>query len=293
MAVEQMKPPLLAYLHPAYIVSLPERLLRALAAAIGGLVFQISEVALPLWVRRTRLYQALVYRMLRLTIELLGDVKGVFPSEAIPAGDLAVRKAVGNVVELAGFLAFGWSPLWILAAASDLTGGTRAYLDLFVGELQRAGLLKSDVEIQSVRDLLNALESSSAVAADMVDVPPLKVQDLEQSWESLKHNAGSLPRPEQLAGLYRVLQQVSQQEGVTPLEVSGLVAAGAFRAGVQLGSVHVFEYYRSALESINKEGWAVYVLRVARPYTSAVSAHFDPRRPSFTEKGLKRLWKPG
>ncbi len=130
MDAKPVKPPLLAYLNPAYLVSLPERLLRALAAAVGGLVFQISEVALPLWVRRTRLYQALVYRLLRLTIELLGDVKGVFPTEAIPAGDLAVRKAVGNVVELAGFLAFGWSPLWILAAASDLTGGTRYELAL-------------------------------------------------------------------------------------------------------------------------------------------------------------------
>jgi hypothetical protein len=287
-----MKPVLLDYLHPAYLLSLPERLLRALAAAIGGVVFQLSELLLPLWVRRTRLYQALVYRMLRLTIELLGDVKGVFQTEAIPAGDLAVRKAVGNVVELAGFLAFGWSPLWLLAAASDLTGGTHAYLNAFIIELQNAGLLKSDVEIESVRDLLNALESSSAVAADMVDVPPLNVQDLERSWEALKHNAGSLPRPEQLAGMYHVLQQVSQQEGVTPLEVSGLVAAGAFRAGIQLGSVHVFEYYKSALESINKEGWAVYVLRVARPYASAVSGHFNPRRLSFTEKALRRLGPP-
>jgi hypothetical protein len=289
MDANHVKPPLLAYLKPTYLVSLPERLLRALAAAVGGLVFQISDVALPLWVRRTRLYQALVYRMLRLTVELLGDVKGVFPTEAIPAGDLAVRKAVGNVVELAGFLAFGWSPLWILAAASDLTGGTRAYLDLFVAELRSAGLLQSEVEIQSVRDLLDALESSSAVAADMVDVPPLNVQDLERSWESLKHDASRLPRPEQLAGLYRILQQVSQAEGVSPLEVSGLVAAGAFRAGIQLGSVHIFDYYKSALESINKEGWAVYVLRVARPYASAVSAHFDPRRPSLTEKALRKL----
>ena len=39
--------------------------------------------------------------------------------------ELLVRKTAGNVVELSSFLAVGWSPLWLLAGASDLVGGTK------------------------------------------------------------------------------------------------------------------------------------------------------------------------
>ena len=54
---------------------------------------------------------------------------------------LAVRKAGGNVVELGSILAFGFSPLWLLAGAADVTRGTRVYLDALVGELKAAGVL--------------------------------------------------------------------------------------------------------------------------------------------------------
>ena len=171
-------------LNSRYLLSLPERLLRALAAGLGGLIFEVTEVILPHWLRQTRLYQAMVYRFLRLSVELVGDVQGVLPVENMTIGDLATRKAVGNVIELASFVAVGWSPLWLLAAASDLTGGTRAYLNAFVAELKKQGLLPAEMDIRSVDDLLSALEFSTASAADMVDLPPLKVQDLRLSWIS-------------------------------------------------------------------------------------------------------------
>ena len=52
-------------LNSRYLLSLPERLLRALAAGLGGLIFEVTEVILPHWLRQTRLYQAMVYRFLR------------------------------------------------------------------------------------------------------------------------------------------------------------------------------------------------------------------------------------
>ena len=42
----------------------------------------------------------------------------------------------GNAVELGSIAAFGFSPLWLLAAAADVTHGTRVYLDAFVRELK-------------------------------------------------------------------------------------------------------------------------------------------------------------
>ena len=69
----------------SYLASLPERTARAGAALTGGLVYEASEVVLPLAVRRSRLYQGIVGRLLRITIELVGGVEGVYPGQEMPA----------------------------------------------------------------------------------------------------------------------------------------------------------------------------------------------------------------
>jgi hypothetical protein len=232
-----------------------------------------------------------VFRTLRLTVEMIGGVEQVFPVDGVNAGELAMRKAIGNVVELAGFLAMGVSPLWVLAAASDLMGGTRDYLQAFMAELKADGLIPESAQFQSADDLLKALESSSGMMADAIDVPPLKVQDLRKSWEALYQNAGSLPEPSRLAELFQLLQQTAKQEGRSIGSLSSLIAAGALRAGYKLGSVHVFDYYQEALRSIIKEGWGAYLRRAARPYFVVARSHFDPRRVTHTERGFRLVKK--
>ena len=77
------------------------------------------------------------------------------------AKKLAVRKTAGNAMELGSIAAFGFSPLWLLAAAADVTRGTRVYLDTLVQELKQAGVLADDAHLGSVDELLGALEGAS------------------------------------------------------------------------------------------------------------------------------------
>ncbi len=97
----------------SYLASLPERTARAGAALTGGLVYEASEVVLPRAVRRSKLYQAVIGRLLRIMIERMGGVEGLYPAQEMPVRELLVRKTAGNVVELSSFLAVGWSPLWL------------------------------------------------------------------------------------------------------------------------------------------------------------------------------------
>src|SRR5215218_3988198 len=133
----------------SYLASLPERTARAGAALTGGLVYEASEVVLPIAVRRSKFYQAIIGRLLRITIELVGGVEGVYPAQEMPVQELLVRKTAGNVVELSSFVAVGWSPLWLLAGASDLVGGTKVYLRALVAELRHAGVLAADADVGS------------------------------------------------------------------------------------------------------------------------------------------------
>lgn len=272
-----------------YLVSLPERLIRAGAALLGGLLRELAELTLPTSVRRSRLYQATVERLLRITVELVGDVRGVYTAEKMPVEELAVRKVAGNVFELASFLAVGWSPLWLLAAVSDLTGGAKVYLQTLQAELKRVGALPPTTDVSSFDDLLTALEGTSGVLADTVDVPPLNVADLRATWQSLRGRVSELPDASRLSAVFADLQQAAQREGRSLLEVSAIVGLGAVRAGLQVSDTFLFQYYREAFQSIAREGLAAYTRRASHPYLQRAVDHLDPATLTWTQRFLRRL----
>ena len=271
----------------AYLLSLPERGFRAGAAVAGGLLREMSDVVLPEVVRDSRLYRLTIARLIRLTVELVGDVRGVYPADELPISELATRKAAGNLVEVASVLAVGWSPVWVLAAASDISGGTRVYLHALVAELQARDLLPREVQIESVEDLLGKLEQTSGLLADTVDVPPLQVAEMRASWAALKERAADLPDATALAEIFAALQAVGAREGQSLLTVSAAVGAGAVRAGLALGDTHIFGYYREAVATIGAEGLVAYLRRSARPYLVRARAHFDPQARTLTDQVLR------
>jgi hypothetical protein len=271
-----------------YLASLPERTLRAGAAVAGGLLAETANLVLPKSLRSAKLYQVTFARLLRVVVELVGDVPNVFPANGMTAGELATRKVVGNAVELTGVLTLGWSPLWLLAAAADITGGTRAYLAALVAELQRSGALPAGTDIASVDALLQTLEGTSGIAADAVDLPPLNVAALRDSWTSLKANVELLPDPQALGVTFDELGAAAAAEGRSLLEVSAVIGAGALRAGWQLGNVHIFEYYREALGTIRAEGLLTFLRRISTPYLARAARHFSPAEPTYTERWLRQ-----
>jgi hypothetical protein len=275
----------------AFLASLPERLVRTVAAAVGGAVHETAQLLLPRFVRRSRLYEATAKNLLRVTIELVGGVdRPPAPDELEPdVGKLAVRKSAGNVVELGSIAAFGFSPLWLLAAASDVTRGTRVYLDAFVGELQHAGIVAEGAEYATVDDLLGALEGATGTTARMIDVPPLEVQALRRSLTDLREDATGLPGPGQLASLYRGLRGVAAREHRTLLEVSVGMGLAFFNAARKVGRQHVLDAYTEDLSPVRDEGFGAYATRVSKPYAQAVARHFDPGHQTLTERAIDRL----
>ncbi|MCS7007062.1 MAG: aconitate hydratase AcnA, partial [Gaiellaceae bacterium] len=276
-----------------YLVSLPERAVRALAALGGGAAHETAELVLPRLVRRSRLYEATARNLLRITVELVGGVER--PAEARAAEHepdprrLAARKAAGNVVELGSVLAFGFSPLWLLAATADVTRGTRRYLDVLVAELKGAGVLAPDVELDSVDDLLGALEGASGTTARLIDIPPLELEALRRSLADLREDAQGLPAPSELAAVYDALRAASEREGRSLLEVSAGVGLAFFNAARKVGRQHLLEPYSEDLRPLRDEGFGAYARRVGRPYAAAVARHFSPGAPTLTERALRRL----
>ena len=265
----------------AFLASLPERAVRSVFALVGGGVHETAELVLPRLVRRSRLYEATAKNLLRVSIELVGGVEappGAADEYEPNATRLAVRKTAGNVVELGSIAAFGFSPLWLLAAGADVTHGSRVYLDAFVRELKVAGVLAEEAHLRTVDELLAALEGGTGTTARLIDIPPLEVAALKRSLADLRADASGLPSPKEMSALFDGLRTEAVRERSTLLEVSTGVGIAFFNSARHIGRQHVLDPYGEDLKPLRDEGFAAYSARVAKPYGSAIARHFDPER---------------
>jgi hypothetical protein len=270
-----------------FVASLPERLVRSLAATLGGMLYESAQLLLPRVVRRSRLYEATARNALRIAIELVGGVDG--PSrepDDLPPGRLAVRKTAGNVVEVGSIAAFGFSPLWLLAATSDVLRGTRVYLDALVAELKAAQVLAPEASPATVDELLEALEGTSGGVARLIDVPPLELSELRRSLAELSADVRRLPSAAELARLFEGLRRQASAEDASLLETSSAIGLAFLSSARHVGRAHVLDPYRDDWRPVHDEGVAAYVRRVAAPYRRATAAHLDPERPTLTERAL-------
>ena len=273
----------------SFLVSIPERLVRSLVAVVGGAVHETAEVVLPRFVRRSRLYEATAKNLLRIAIELVGEVERDQPPDQPDAGELLKRKTAGNVVELGSIFAFGFSPLWLLAGASDISHGSRVYLESLVSELKRAGVLAEQAELGTVDDVLSALEGASGTSARLVDLPPLELAELRASLAELRASAAELPSPQELAALYAGLQRTAARERRPLLQVSSGIGLAFMLSARNVGREHLVTPYREDWRPLRAEGFAAYSRRISEPYRDAVAGHFDSRRASWTDRVLARL----
>ena len=269
-----------------YLLTLPERLIRAAFAGVGGATFEAAQLVLPRFVRRSRLYEATAKNALRIAIEFIGDVKAA-PSgvaEELGAGRVAAKKAVGNFVELGSIVAFGFSPLWLLAGAADILNGSRVYLRTLEAELVRAGILAPDVHFNSLDQLIGSLEGGAGTTARLIDLPPLELAELKRSLSELRAAAASLPAPSEMAALLAGLRRTAAAEGRPLLDVSSGVGLAFIASAKTVGRDHVAVPYHEDWQPLRDEGFAAYANRVSRPYRAALGGHFSPSRQTLTER---------
>ena len=235
------------------------------------MIHESAQVLLPRFVRRSRLYEATAKNALRIAVEAVGRVEPQEPQE-ISAQEITKRKAAGNVVELGSIAAFGFSPLWLLAAASDAVHGSRVYLASFVDELKRAGVLAEEREIGSVDELLETLENASGRTARLIDVPPLELAELRSTLSEFRADASGLPGPRSSRPVPRATREAARERG-SLLEVSVGMGMAFLLSARNVTNAHLAVPYR--------EDWAPLRAR-ASPPTLAGWEHRTPGRSAGT-----------
>lgn len=294
-----------------FLLSLPERALRSLGALSGGLLREIGIVVLPSGIRRTALYRTIVEVMLRFLIEEIGRVKGVYPSEDRVAENFLLKRGASHGIELLGILTIHASPVWILAALADATGGGHTLIQEIAQALKEERLLDADVRFETVDNLLGGLEKTSSRLAGTLNLPPLNIEGLWREWRELKAELPTIPRTNlpTAANLERlwaklVASAAAQNRSVftlcstlalssvaeIPAKVRWLSRAArtaAKRTGHIVGQ-ELLDHYSESLEKISRAGLVEYGKREFRPYLQAAAEQFVQANESLTERLLRR-----
>ena len=299
----------------AYVLSLPERVIRSLGALSGGLLREIGNVALPASIRRTTLYRTMVDVALRFLIEEVGQVEGIYPAEGRLAENFLLQRTASHGIELLGILAFHASPVWVLAALADATGGGRKLIQEISRALQDEGLLERDVHFETMDQILDGLEKTTGHLATTLNLPPVDISGLRREWLRLKDELRTIPPKnipaiDRVQGVWDEVRRSAARQNRSVFVVSSLMAvstvahvpanlrwlsraAGAAvrRTGKVVGEA-ILDHYSDALAEIARTGFVAYWTREFRPYLHAAAAQFAPDHESLTERLLRRQAAP-
>jgi hypothetical protein len=288
-----------------YLLSLPERTIRSLAAVAGGTTSLLTETLFPPTLRGTTLYRIFVGDAQRFVITKIAEIQQAEPLTAgsVPEDPAYVqKKMVGGALETAGLLAMHFSPLWVFAIAGDAAAGTNVFLLRLVDQLKRNGVLQPDAQVKGLDDLLVAVQAVSNKSAAAVDTPPLSREELVKLAGEMKATYGQMfskaanlvPRFEQIWGQ---IEQLAGRENVALERVLGVltvdVASWANKGfhsvlavgqtGADLFGEKILDSYAKTLDKVRAEGLTDYVTGHMKPFVQAAAAHFGRDRKTWTE----------
>jgi hypothetical protein len=286
-----------------YLVSLPERCLRAAAGLIGGALLISFDILFPSAIKRATLYRLLIGDGLRFIVERIAGISG----EGLPLlpHDYHRRKLAGSAIEGLGLLAVQFSPLWVFAIAGDAATGGSIFMRRLVEHLKRQGVIEENVSIDDLTDLLDALQIASHTTVEVIDTPPLTRPELEQMAGEMKAAYGRLfrgtqdlqPRFERIwsemieishtprLSLASLMRFMNLEMRIWAKRSGGMVKAmGA--TSTELFGEHILDGYQRTLEELKQGGLAAYFRIRFAPYRAAAVAQFLPEIPSWTERQL-------
>ena len=295
-----------------YLLSFPERIVRAAVGLGAGAAREVGEIALPDGVRRSQLYQNLVDATLRFLIEQVGEVKGVYRLEGTLPGNFLARRTAGNAIEVLGIVAFRASPVWVLAALADLCGMGRHLIPEIADALKAQGLLERGAAFTSVDQMLDGLERTSSRLAATMNTPPLDVAGLRHDWQAIRDDArrlpaASLPSRDTISGVWEQLKVESARQDRSVFETSSMMAIAAARslpdgvrwlsASARVGAIRtghivaaaLIDHYTQTLGEIQEIAYVAYAGRQFRPYVRAAADQFSPARRTLTQRVLNKV----
>ena len=292
-----------------YLLSLPERTLRALSALVGGVSLFLADTLLPDAMIGTDIYRILIGDTQRFLLERVAKMDQeelvTMPAPEIPE-EFVQRKAAGTILETAGLLTFHFSPLWVFAIAGDAISGGSVFFERLTKHLKEYGVIEEGEQVADLVELLQATQAASRTSARFVDTPPLSRNDLKQVVEELSKAYGEVfsQYPGLMMRFERIWQEMevlSKSENISLVELAGMMTVSLAswgrkgmatilatgKTGNELLGEMVLANYRETLDAVAKHGAREYVRSYLAPFVKAAAGHFLKAQESWIESQIR------
>ncbi len=284
-----------------YGISLPERAVRSAVGMTAGTLREAATLMVPQAFQSSKSYEVAIFN----SLNFLTDTVGGFESEsadASDAGEHIAKKAIGNFVDMAGLATLHVSPMWILAAVSDVAYGSSTYIRELAVELEKQGIIDGASTIHNVDDILDAIQSTSGNMASSLDKPPLSVDELrafvKETRETMTQADLRTILPEhEVRKYWESLQETATKEHISLFEAATAVAMHTAQQAstITMGTVtgvkvagsllqrNVLQHYQDSLVMLREEGFLTVIRSTYQPYVGQVWNNFSSERKSWTE----------
>jgi hypothetical protein len=290
-----------------YMLSLPERTIRSLAAILGGTSTLLAETLFPKSLRGTTSYRVTVGLMQQFIIEQVAGMKIQFDEDQNQLGkDYVQRKMAGTALEAVGLLTVGYSPLWVFAILGDAAGGSKIFLNRLVEHLKENNIVAENIEATELVDVLEAVQDASRRSTTTIDTPPLSRAELSKLADEMKisysrvYKSTSILMP-RLETLWKSMEQLAFRENTSIERLGGLMTVDAVlwgkkgvglaratrQTGAELIDEKILDSYRQTLGAAREQGIDKYMSIHMQPFMRAAKSHFDPAQKSWTEAKLE------
>lgn len=293
-----------------YGLSLPERTIRSATSILTGVTSTATETLLPHFVKESVTYRVTFGMLQQFLITKIAEIEDQETSVVLQDQYL-LRKTAGSVVEGVGLFSVRFSPVWLLAILSDVTGGSKEYLNRLVRAYKREGVIESETTFENFLDLLEGVSRSSKLGLSAFDMPPISKEEFiaykQELSDSLKGQKDTLfLMMRDLETVWNKMVAAETKEGVPITTISGAMALEAMKKSGEKGvkvtrstlltTYEVFHEmligpYNTTLKRVAKEGFTAYVRHHLDPHISQMLYHFYGDKETLTEKLIRRAFK--
>jgi len=288
-----------------YVVSLPERFIRSSVSLVTSFTTLVSTLLFPKFLKDSATYRVTYGMLQQFLVEKVAGVQQENKEFQLKKNYVA-RKTAGTVIEGIGMLSVRFSPIWMLAIISDISGGSKEYLERVLKELKKNHLIDENTSYSTVFELLDGIQSTTKVGVDAIDMPPVSKEDFIEFKEKIQqqyHQNSALTKSlfTELENIYTMMNQVSKDKKLSLAELNGAMTLNLMKAGAKKGvdisvattktslamlNELILDNYKDTLQDLSKHGKRSYLINHMTPFMKQVKNYYKEETPTITQKLL-------
>lgn len=286
-----------------YVLSVPERTIKSVVSVGTGVSSLLTNLLLPSAVKDSATYRVTFGMLQQFLIEKVAQVEET--EKKVKLKDhYVIRKTAGSIIEGVGLISIRFSPVWMLAILSDVSGGSRIYIHRLIDDLKKNQLIDTNVNYDNIYDLLEGINKSSSIGVNAMDLPPISAEEFNQFKDTLitqfkSNNAASKKMFGDLENVYKKMKDVGHKERMSLQKLNGGLTLDLMKNTTKKGfditkvtaktsldmiNETVIKSYLDSLDTVNKIGKRKYLIEHMAPFMKQFRNHYNKDIKTITEK---------